>query len=359
MATTRVLVTRAGSGAATNLIRGLRRGIKSVFVVGSHDDPFVLKKSTADRNYLILPTTDPRYLASLSRVVEREAPDLIIPVSDTDIEAISTMRRRIPARVFVPQLKTLALCGDKLRLAAHLRRQHVPAPASYSVPTLDALERVFGRLPKGRGAWCRARRGAGSVAAAPVADAHQARAWISLWCQARGMEPNAFMIAEHLPGRDFACQSLWRRGTLVLIKTTERLAYVDGASRLSGTSSVASLHKTVYDLRLLTVSKRAVQAVDRQATGAFSVDLKEDAEGQPCVTEINAGRLLSGTTIFDEVGRHNMSATYLRLGTGKAVTPRDVYDSPEGHYVTRDLDTPPHLFDTKGFWSGWIDARTS
>jgi carbamoyl-phosphate synthase large subunit len=165
------------------------------------------------------------------------------------------------------------------------------------------------------------------------------------------------MVAEYLPGRDFACQTLWVDGALVLVKTTERLAYVDGASRLSGTSSVASLHKTVRDERLVDIVKHAVLAVDKRASGAFSIDLKENAEGQPAVTEINAGRLLSGTTIFDVVGQYNMSATYIRLGVGQDPAIRDIYDSAEGHYVCRDLDTPPHVFDRIGFWEGWVDAR--
>ena len=97
--------------------------------------------------------------------------------------------------------------------------------------------------------------------------------------------------------------------------------------------------------------------MDRQATGAFSVDMKENAEGTPCVTEINAGRLLSGTTIFDEAGRYNMTSVYVRLGIGDPVRISAVYDSPEGFYVSRALDTLPHVFDSVRFWSGWHDAR--
>src|SRR5262249_25574434 len=156
-------------------------------------------------------------------------------------------------------------------------------------------------------------QGAGSVAAAPVSSAREALAWIGLWCAARRLRPRDFMIAEYLPGRDYACQSLWSDGRLIVVKTTERLAYVDGASRLSGTSSVAALQKTVRDVRVAAVAAKAVLAVDKRATGAFSVDLREDTEGHPRVTEINAGRFLSGTTIFDEAGVCNMSFAYVQL----------------------------------------------
>ena len=353
----RVLVTRAGSGAASNLIRSLRHGGVSGQIAGCHDDPFVLKKSAADANYLIPPVTHAAFPAALQRVIELERIDLVIPVTDPDVDAVSRIRSRLGARVFLPRPTTLALCRDKLTVARHLGARHVPVPASYAVTSLKALGTVFRKLPKGMPAWCRARQGAGSFASAPVDDPARACAWIDLWCAARRVPPTAFMLAEYLPGRDYACQGLWKDGVLLLIKTTERLAYVDGTARLSGTSSVASLHKTVRDERLVKIAERAIRAVDRRATGAFSIDFKENAHGHPCVTEINAGRLLSGTTIFDAVGAHNMAATYVRLGLGLTPRIRQAYDAFDGYYMVRDLDTPPHLFDEKEFWRGWIDVR--
>ena len=293
----------------------------------------------------------------MAQVAQREALDLMIPVTDAGVAALSRFRTQIGARVFLPSPETLTLCYDKLRLAERLRAKRVPTPASYGVSDLRSLKNIFARLPPNTRGWCRARMGAGSLGAAPVANARHARAWIDLWCEARGVKPNTFMVAEYLPGRDFASQSLWRHGDLVLIKTTERLAYVDGASRLSGTSSVASVHKTVYDRRLLRVAKAAVLAVDRRATGAFSVDMKENSAGVPCVTEINAGRMLSGTTIFDETGRHNMTAVYVLLGIGALARIAETYDSLDGSYVSRGLDTSPHIFDSVTFWDGWHDAR--
>lgn len=353
-----MLVTRAGGGAATNIVTSLHRGAKDLYAVGCHDDPFVLKKSNADANYLIPPANHQQYLRAVTEVIRRESIDLVMPVADADVAAVSRLRRHLGTSVFLPKPATLSLCYDKLQVAQRLRAKGIPVPVSYAVRDLDSLPSILARFKRDVGAWCRSRSGAGSLAAAPVANEDQARAWIWLWCERRGIQPSAFMIAEYLPGRDFACQSLWRGGRLVLIKTTERLAYVDGAARLSGTSSVASLHKTVCDWRLVRVAKAAILAVDPRATGAFSVDLKENDDGLPCVTEINAGRLLSGATIFDEVGRHNMSVAYVRVGTGGRIRRGAVYDSPEGFYVSRELDTVPHVFDSTGFWSGWRDARS-
>ena len=110
------------------------------------------------------------------------------------------------------------------------------------------------------------------------------------WDAMRGVPVTAFTVSEYLPGRDFLCQSLWRKGRLILVNTFERLSYFGGENSPSGVSSLSSLAKTVVDHRIVDVCRAAVEAVDHRASGAFSVDLKEDARGTPCITEINAGR---------------------------------------------------------------------
>ena len=57
------------------------------------------------------------------------------------------------------------------------------------------------------------------------------------------------MLAEYLPGRDFFCQTLWRDGRLMLVKTCERISYFAAENTPSGVSSLYSLAKTVVDER--------------------------------------------------------------------------------------------------------------
>ena len=57
----RLLLTGAGSAATSNLIRSLRAGYRALTVVGCHSDRFLLKKSSADRNYLVPALAHPGY----------------------------------------------------------------------------------------------------------------------------------------------------------------------------------------------------------------------------------------------------------------------------------------------------------
>src|SRR5262249_45089280 len=137
----------------------------------------------------------------------------------------------------------------------------------------------------------------------------------------------------------------------------ERLSYFGGGSAPSGVSSVGGIHKTIRHPRVAEISAAAVRAIDSRASGAFSVDLKETVEGQPCITEINVGRMLSGTPIFDLVGKHNMTLTYARLALGDPLAIVDPYDAAEGHYMVRDLDTLPDIFRGEDLLAAIEDVR--
>ena len=355
--TPRVLVTSAGRGASNTLIRSLRAGDPSLSVIGCHDDQFALKNSEAERNYLIPPAGRPGWTRALRRILATEQIDLLIPVTDADVAAISRVRRLLRDRVFLPRVGAVGLCQDKYRLTSFLRARGIPAPATVPVTHLGHLREIFRRLGRRSPLWCRVRTGAGSVGALPVANPAQAHGWIAYWRDMRGMPVASFTLSEYLPGRDFGCQSLWKDGTLVLIKTYERLSYLGPGSRPGPTSSISALAKTVSDPRVVEICVSAIRAIDRRASGVFAVDLKEDRRGVPCITEINAGRFSSATNLVDLTGKHNMAALYVRLARGEPVEVRDEYDVAENHYMLRDFDTIPRLFHADEFFDAVEDAR--
>jgi carbamoyl-phosphate synthase large subunit len=171
----------------------------------------------------------------------------------------------------------------------------------------------------------------------------QARGWIAYWSTMRGVRPDAFTLSEYLPGREFACQTLWDRGRLVLAKTFERLSYFGGDGQPSGVSSVASLAKSVAEPRVVEVSAAAVRALD--------------ANGRPCVTEVNVGRFSLSTALYDLIGKHSMAGVYLRLAQGEAVELGEPYDAAPDHYLVRDVDTVPLVVHADELFEGITDLR--
>jgi carbamoyl-phosphate synthase large subunit len=94
-----------------------------------------------------------------------------------------------------------------------------------------------------------------------------------------------------------------------------------------------------------------MQSVDPHAHGVFFFDMKENAAGVPCVTEINASRFVMITDFHDLIGRHNMAGTYVRLGCGEPVDITDPYDAPGEYYLVRELDTLPGIFPAEGLFA--------
>ena len=345
----RLLFTNAGNAPSNNLIRSMRSGAGAPFIVGCSDDQFALKKSDADRNYVIPPADHPEWSEVLRWIVKTERLDLIIPTVDSDVESLSAARKILGEYLFLPSAAVLDLCRDKYRLLSLLRRNGIDAPESYPVRDLKQVTRIFQQLRGGRPLWCRVRSGAGALGALPVQTPEQARSWIRYWKEMRGVPVAAFVLSEYLPGRDFGCQSVWKDGKLVLIKTYERLSYLGLGSQPSRFSSVAALAKTVFESKVVDTCVRAIKLVDAKASGVFSVDLKEDVRGIPCITEIGVGRFTSATNIFDLTGKHNMARTFVKLARGLPVKIKDSYDAAPDWYMMRDLDSAPRIFHASQF----------
>jgi carbamoyl-phosphate synthase large subunit len=352
MASRRLLVMAAGTGASNNLVRSLRAAGDGVYIVGCNADRFTLKQSGADRLYLTPAVTHAAFGAALLRLADHEKIDLVIPSGDDDVAALSALRGDLGSRCFLPEAGVIARCQDKLELTQFLAARGVPAPATCAVTDLRGLGATFRELGRTRPLWCRVREGSRSLGAAPVNTVRQARAWIRYWEEMRGIPADRFTLSEYLPGRDFMCMSLWRDGRMVLVTTFEKLSYFGGEAHPSGTSSLSSLAKTVVDPRLVDISSRAIGALAPAASGAFSVDLKENRDGVPCITEINAGRFFIGMTAFDQVSRHGVASTYIRLARGADVDLLETYVTVPDYYVVRDLDTLPGVVSADDLFAG-------
>lgn len=367
----RLLVTSAGAGPSNNLMRSLKAGDPSLFIVGCHADRFVLKKSPADRNYLIPrarregeAALNPDFRDAIHQIVNKDHVDLLIPGHERDVWDCAILKSEgdVACRVFLPNQDVIQRCQDKYELTTFLRKRSIPAPLTYPIESVsnqetmrqrvrEQVEAIFHKLaPASSSLWCRIRRGFGSRGATKVKDPAQACSWIMYWNEMRGVDVEEFTLSEYLPGKDYNVQGLWKKGAPVLLKMCERLSYFGGDTQPSGMSSTPALAKTVLEPRALQVCEDAIQALDAGASGVFNFDLKEDASGVPCITEVNAGRFAMITNIYDLVGEHNMAISYVRLALDKPLQIRQKYDIAEDYYLVRDLDTLPGVFHVDEFY---------
>jgi hypothetical protein len=337
----RALVTGAGTGSSGNLIRALQAIKPTPHIVGVNHDRFMLKMSWARRNYLSPDPDSREFVKAILAIIKQERINVVLPTDDNVVKTLSDARDRLPIELLLPRKKTIDLCQDKYALNAFLRRRSIAAPLTYEVRSLPDIDRIFARFSQDGLLWCRARRGARSVAAIPVATAEQARAWITLWRDLHGIRVSDFTLGEYLPGRHLIVQGLWRSGRLLRAQTMEVLSYFAVGNNPSAAFSLSNLAKTVEANEPLEVALAAVHAIERMPSGTLIVELKERMDGTPCITEINAGRFPAGVTALLATGGDNMVETFACAALGEVSGRVDPKAAAVERYLVRDIDSLP------------------
>jgi carbamoyl-phosphate synthase large subunit len=338
----RVLVTAAGGGGGENLINSLRRSSLDLLIYGSNMDENLLAKSSVDVPVWLPGAKEDRYTGCLESLIQQESLELVIPNNDHEVGRISEDRDKLSCRVFLPPHEAILNCQDKLRMHTVLSQANVPVARSRELTGYDDIDEFIAQFPADR-YWVRPRRGSGSMGATWVRSAEQARAWIDLWIGLRGMELNDFTISEFLPGRDYAFQSVWKEGRLMVAKLAERLAYIMGRNRLSNMSSSPAVARTLRDEKALDNIFRAIGAISRTPHGNYNLDLKGNERGEMCITEFNIGRFMMITPIFDRTGKYNTADIHVRCALDEPVNIDDPIDIEENVYLIRELDTLPTI----------------
>lgn len=324
---TKILCLGAGGPACNNFVDALRQTEDDFEFVGVDSNKYFLELSSIENRYLVPSVSDKQYSSTLNKIIVEEHIDFVHPQPDIEVAYLSA--HPLDAPTFLPDEIVVASCQDKAVCHSILERANVPVPRRYDIGMAKNL--LHGRQPY----WLRAIHGAGSKAALPVKTVVQMDGWLDYW-SGKGLFHNEFMLCDFLPGREYAWQSLWYRGELISCQARERVEYVNGSLMPSGQSSSPSVAKTVTRVDVNVIGQAAVSAISKEPHGVFCVDMKENRDGTPCVSEINAGRFFTTSNFFAHAGL-NMPAMYVDLAlTGK--TDRDRTPLPDDLYWLRLID---------------------
>ena len=333
-----VLLTGAGGSASANVLDALRLSSRGYRVIGADASAVKLHLSHADLRVVIPRPSDPAFPASLIALIAEHHIDVVHPQPDPEVRAIGALRDHLNAATYLPAQEALQLVADKSKFAAALAGAGVSVPESDVFDSLDdAGGKVRDMLGRHERVWIRARVGAGARASLPVRTAEQALAWMAWWSSEKGMNATDFMASEMLPGREYAYQSVWQDGELVAGQTRERVEYLYGHLTPSGQTSTPSVARTVHALEVDALAQAAVSAVDARPQGVYCVDIKENASGCPCVTEINAGRFFTTSNFFAHAGL-NMPDMLMRCALGERPERRGSSPLPPDLYWIRMVD---------------------
>ncbi|MEM3695953.1 MAG: ATP-grasp domain-containing protein [Candidatus Bathyarchaeia archaeon] len=343
----RILVTGAGGPAGINFVMSLKIAPEKMFIVGTEANKYFLHLASVDKKYLIPKASDPAYINELNGIVEKEKVDFVHAQPDVEVAAISESREKLKAKVFLPAKETIRVCQDKLKSAEKWEKNNVPVARYLELREEADVNRAFKEL--GTPIWIRARHGAGGRGSTLAHNKGTALSWIKYW-KSRGMNWQ-FIAQEYLPGRNIGFHSLWKNGELITSMARERIEYIYPNLAPSGVTGTPAVQKTIHDKVVNDVGTRAVLAIDQKFSGIACVDLKENEEGEPCVTEINAGRMFTTSFFFSYASKivrrdyyANIPYLYVKLAFEEKMPNIPKYNIlPENIYWIRHIDAPAKL----------------
>lgn len=311
----RILCTGAGGPAGINFVMSLRAAPEKMFIVGTEADEHYLHLASTDKKVLIPRAKDPNYIQKLNEIIAKEKIEFLHAQPDVEVKVVSENREKINANVFLPSKNAVKACQDKLESALVWKKNNIPVAKTIEIKKEADVDRAFEEL--GTPIWIRARTGAGGRGSTPASNRETAWSWIKYW-RSRNVDWD-FIAQEHLPGRNIAFHSLWKDGELVVSIARERVEYIYPYLAPSGIMGTPSVQRTVHDKAVNKIGTEAVLAIDSNFNGIASVDLKENAQGVPCVTEINPGRMFTTSFFFSYASKilcddYRVNIPYLSLG---------------------------------------------
>lgn len=343
----RVLVTGAGGPAGINFVKSLQLVPDKIFISGTESSEYFRQLIPTSNRYLVPKAKEAGYIKRLNEIIRKERIEFLHAQPDVEVEVISKNREKIETKTFLPSKKVVKACQDKLESARIWRQKNVPAAKTLLLRKKEDVERALEML--GSQIWIRARHGAGGKGSSPVANRETALSWIAYW-KSRNVNWE-FIAQEHLPGRNVGFHSLWKEGKLVTSMARERLQYIYPHLSPSGITGTPAVQRTIHDDRINRVGIKAVTAIDSNFSGIACVDLKENDEGVPCVTEINPGRMFTTSFFFSLASKiirkdyfANIPYLYTKLAFKEELPDIPKYNVlPEDIFWIRHMDAPARL----------------
>lgn len=338
-----ILVTGVGGPTPRSFVRSiLDSGCERYRFVGVDSNPLAI--GLYDRDSYIATQVVPEcsseaYWPAIGRLVDRY--EIAFAVVMPEVEVLTWARAKeaqaLPCEAFVPDYQTSRVLLDKKAMHHALHdKPYIPAHAHFANgANVDDLSLPYPF-------WVRSTVGSSGLGSLKVASRGELDEWMRI-----NPAVGEFIASEFLPGRNLACKLLYRDGQLLRSACAERLAYIMAKVSPSGITGNTSFGRLLNEPQLVEIADDAIREVFRQhgakPHGVFTADLKEAANGQPMITEINV-RFVAFMSVLAQAGA-NLPLDYLEanLDPGAFATPYKHYTFEDDLIFLRDVDERPIL----------------
>ena len=281
----RVLISASGSSIGLEVARSLQEADGDETLIGTEVSDWgeTLSGRFCDTVVRLPRGDDPSYREALLECIGQHEIDLAFINTEPEIEAIAPFRDEMPIPLSTPRGDFLEACLSKQWLHDQLAGTELTA-RTLEIKREDDIERALSEL--GSPVWIRCATGPRGRGSIRVDRAEDGWFWIQYW-RRREAGDDCWLAHEYLPGRNLNWTSTWHEGRLVVSTTGECLKYFLADVAVSGITGNVSHARLVPGGPANDAARQAVGQIPGSATGILSVDLREDADGNPRLTEIN------------------------------------------------------------------------
>lgn len=263
-----IVVPDGESHYALPVVTSLARSARHRVHVVSSDPAARVRWSRHIASFTAAPAGDGARWDAMRGVVDRVGADVVLPVCETGVRMLQSRRDALAGRVALPPCAGTLDVGDKWLLAAMLREQGIPHPATLLYDGDAARLDAFPVLVKPR-------RSSGGHGIRAFHD----RASLAAWIARHPERAHAYVVQAFVPGHDVGANVLCRDGR-VLAHSLQRP--VAGSRGYDVATEVEMIDHPGADALL----RRLVASLGW--SGVANVDLRVDErDGRVTVLEVN------------------------------------------------------------------------
>lgn len=291
-----------------------------------------------DRIYKVPAAGSSDYRKVAQKILDEEKPDAVIVVPEVEVLYWSKKPFEVPH--IVPPAKFAELVISKERLFDALAGTEL-VPEYRNIAADEIMQADF-KNSLGYPVWIR--DGAAGTASAKGAfkaeSLEELQAWVKI-----NPHTTQFQLSQFLPGRNLGCFCLFKEGKLIKMAQAQRIEYIMAKVAISGITGNTSKGRLLNESKIKDVALKAIDILcdktGEKMNGLVVVDMKEDAEGYPIITEINI-RHVAFSSSFAMAGQ-NISEAQLLLALDRddEIAGSIQRDYPSGNLLLRDVDGAP------------------
>lgn len=340
----KILITGVGGVTPRSFAHALRKYSKydRYEIVGTDINKYAVglyMNELFNKTYLVPRVDATNYWEEIDKIIRDEQID--IAIINPELEVVEWAKRsqsyNFPCKVLLPDYKLASVVVDKAKLTEALAPLGI-VPKSFTIDKNDDVDSQDGKLEYPF--WIRSALGSSGLGSMLINSAQDLKNWITI-------NPNVekFLASEYLPGRNLGCKMLYYNGKLLRSAIAERVYYIMSKVSPSGITGNTCFGRLINDEKAFQVAKQAIETmIDITGSpkhGFFTVDLKEDANGKPMVTEINV-RFVAFTQAY-AAGGANIPEDMIRLLDEDPNFDKEfkLYEFEEGLIFLRDVDEQP------------------